>query len=159
MAKNRLAGKLLIIPILIILVLTMATAGCKNTKKQKALAEEAAKAKAEVIKLKAESVQLKSEISYLNEKLVAANNARDKIQIQLDKLTEDQNAVTTDADEFLKENDNLKKMLAEQVKKGNELKIQLENLKAVIRELQTRIEPNKILEQSQQPVKETPADK
>jgi uncharacterized coiled-coil DUF342 family protein len=77
----------------------------------------------------------------------------------MDKLFEDQNAVTTDADDLQKENDKLKKVLAEQVKKGNELGKQVETLKAVIRELQTRIEPNKISEHQSQPPEETPAGK
>jgi len=152
MTKTRLAGVLFVI-----MLLTMALAGCKDTKKQKELAEETAQAKAEVIKLKAETVRLKSEISYLNEKLASATQARDRIQIQLDKLLEDQNAVTTDADDLEKENGKLKKVLAEQIKKSNELGKQVENLKAVIRELQTRIEPNKISEPPPIPIEETPA--
>ena len=134
-------------------------AGCKDTKKQKALAEEAAQARAEVVKLKAESVQLKSEISYLNEKLDAANQARDKIQIQMAKLLEDQNAVTTDATDLQSENDKLRKVLAERIKKGNELTKQVETLKAVIRELQATIEPNRISEHPPQSGEETSAAK
>ena len=57
--------------LLIILVLIVSLAGCKDDGKRKALAE-AAQARAEVVKLKAETVQLKSEVSYLNEKLAAA---------------------------------------------------------------------------------------
>jgi chromosome segregation ATPase len=154
MGKSRLIGTMLLM-----LVVTISPAGCKDTKKQKDLAEEAAQAKAEVIKSKAEIVQLKSEISYLNEKLVAANASRDKVQIQLDTLIQDQNAVTTDADYLQKENDKLKKVLTEQIKKGIELGKQVESLKEVIRELQTRIDPNKISEHSLQPIEETPAGK
>ena len=73
MGKNRLVVRLLII-----LVLTISLAGCRDDKKQRALVEEVARAKAEAVKLKAETVQLKSEISYLNEKLVTANQARDR---------------------------------------------------------------------------------
>jgi chromosome segregation ATPase len=136
MAKNRL-----VIRLLIILALALSLAGCKDNKKQKALAEEVAQAKTEVVKLKAETVQLKSEISYLNEKLVAANIARDNMQIQLGQVIEDNNAVTTDADDLQKENDKLRKLLAEQLKKNNELGKQIETLKTAIREIQARIEP------------------
>jgi chromosome segregation ATPase len=141
MAKNRLVAKLLII-----LVLIMALTGCKDDGKRKALAE-AAQARAEIVKLKAETVQLKSEISYLNEKLVAANQAKDKIQIQLGQLIEDSNATTTDAEDFQQENDKLKTLLAEQIKKTREMEKQVETLKAVINVLQARIEQQKAAEQ------------
>jgi hypothetical protein len=62
-AKNRLVIKLLII-----LVLILSLAGCKDDGKRKALAE-AAQARAEIVKLKAETVQLKSEVSYLMKSL------------------------------------------------------------------------------------------
>ena len=146
MAKNRLVVKLLIILFLIILVLIMAVAGCKDDGKRKALAE-AAQARAEVVKFKAETVQLKSEVSYLNEKLAAANQAKDNIQIQLDLLIEDSNATTTDADDVQQENDKLKALLAEQIKKTGELEKQVETLKAVINALQARIEQQKAAEQ------------
>jgi chromosome segregation ATPase len=137
MAKNRL-----VIRLLIILVLALSLAGCKNNKKQKALAEEVAQARTEVVKLKAETVQLKSEISYLNEKLAAANLARDNMQIQLGQIIEDNNAVTTDADDLQKENDKLRKLLAEQLKRNNELGKQIETLKTAIREIQAKIVPH-----------------
>jgi chromosome segregation ATPase len=132
--------------LLIILVLIVSLAGCKDDGKQKALAE-AAQARAEVVKLKAETVQLKSEVSYLNEKLAAANIAKDNIQIQLNQLIEDSNVTTTDADDLQKENDKLKKVLAGQIKKVGELEKQVETLKAVINVLQTRIEQQKAAEQ------------
>ena len=131
---------------LIILVLTISLAGCKDDGKRKALAE-AAQARAEIVKLKAETVQLKSEVSYLNEKLAAANQAKDKIQIQLGQLIDDSNATTTDADGIQQENDKLKTQLAEQIKKTGELEKQVETLKAVINVLQTRIEQQKAAEQ------------
>jgi chromosome segregation ATPase len=120
--------------------------GCDDGKKKKALAE-AAQAKAEAVKLKAESVALKGEVSFLKDRLQTANQARDKLQKQLDQLFEDKEAVTTDAQDALKENDSLKALLAEQTKKTDELQKQVEQLKAVIRELQTKIEPNKPPEQ------------
>jgi chromosome segregation ATPase len=132
--------------LLIILALMLSLAGCKDDGKRKALAE-AAQARAEIVKLKAETVQLKSEISYLNEKLVAANEARDKIQIQLAQLTEDSNATTTDADDLQQENDKLKTLLAEQIKKTGELQKQVETLKAVLNALQARMEQQKVAEQ------------
>jgi chromosome segregation ATPase len=159
MAKNRL-----VIRLLIILAITLSLAGCKDDKKQKALAE-AAQARAEIVKLKAETVQLKSEISYLNEKLAAANQARDNTQIQLGQVIEDNNAATTDADDLQKENDKLRKLLAEQLKKNNELGKQVETLKTVIRELQFRIEQRKNIEplkppeQQPTPIEEKPAGK
>ncbi len=137
MIKNRL---------LVILVLIMALAGCKDDGKRKALAE-AAQARAEIVKLKAETVQLKSEVSYLNEKLATANQAKDNIQIQLNQLIEDSNATTTDADGVQQENDKLKTLLAEQIKKTGELEKQVETLKAVINALQARIEQQKTAEQ------------
>ena len=124
----------------------MALAGCKDDGKRKALAE-AAQARAEVVKLKAETVQLKSEISYLNEKLVAANLAKDNIQIQLAQLIEDSNATTTDVENVQQENDKLKTLLAEQIKKTGELEKQVETLRAVINVLQARIEQQKVTEQ------------
>jgi chromosome segregation ATPase len=131
----------------IILVLTIALAGCKDDGKRKALAE-AAQARAEIVKLKAETVQLKSEVSYLNEKLAAANIAKDNIQIQLNQLIEDSNATTTDAEDFQQENNKLKMLLTEQIKKTGELEKQVETLKAVINVLQTRIiEQQKAAEQ------------
>ncbi len=141
-AKNRL-----VIRLLIILVLTIALAGCKDDGKRKALAEEVAQARAEAVKLKAETVQLKSEVSYLNEKLAAANQAKDNIQIQLDLLIEDSNATTTDAEDVQQENDKLKTLLAEQIKKTGELEKRVETLKAVINALQARIEQQKAAEQ------------
>ena len=147
MEKNRLVVRLLII-----LVLTISLAGCRDDKKQRALVEEVARAKAEAVKLKAETVQLKSEISYLNEKLVTANQARDNAQIQLDHMIKDSNSAVTNEDNIQQENDKLRKLLAEQLKKDNELEKRIENLKAVIRELQARIEQPPVTEQ-------TPKDK
>jgi chromosome segregation ATPase len=137
MAQNRL---------LVILVLIVSLAGCKDDGKRKALAE-AAQARAEVVKFKAETVQLKSEISYLNEKLVTANLEKDKIQIQLAQLIEDSNATTTDAEDVQQENTKLKTLLAEQIKKTGELEKQATTLKAAINMLQTRIEQQKAAEQ------------
>lgn len=150
MAKNRL-----VLRSLIILAITISLAGCKDNNKQKALAEELARAKADAVKLRAETVQLKSEISYLNEKLAAANMAKDNFQIELSRIIEDHNAVTTDADDIQKENDKLRKILAEQLKKNNELTKQIETLKAVIHELQIRTEPNKIATPPSSPAEET----
>ena len=146
MAKNRLVANLLIILILIILILMMAVAGCKDDGKRKVLAE-AAQARAEIVKLKAETVQLKSEVSYLNEKLVAANQAKDNLQIHLGLVIEDSNATTTDAEDVQQENNKLKTLLAEQIKKTGELEKQVETLKAVINAFQVRIEQQKVVEQ------------
>jgi chromosome segregation ATPase len=151
MAKNRLVGR-----VFIILVLTITITGCKDTKKQKALVEELAQAKAEAVKLKAETVQLKSEISYLNEKLVTANMAKDNAQVQLSQIIEDSNTTITEADTFQQDNIKLRKLLAEQIKKNNELEKQIETLKAAIRVIQTRIEPNRISAPLSNPVEETP---
>ena len=132
--------------LLIILVLIVSLAGCKDDGKRKALAE-AAQARAEIVKFKAETVQLKSEVSYLNEKLAAANQAKDNLQIQLGLLIEDSNATTTDAENVQQENTKLKTLLAEQIKKTGELEKQVETLKAVINALQARIEQQKATEQ------------
>jgi chromosome segregation ATPase len=154
MAKSRLVVRLLIT-----LALTLSLAGCKDSKKQKAIAEEIAQAKAEAVKLKAETVQLKSEISYLNEKLAAANMARDNMQIQLAQVIEDSNVATTDADDLQKENDKLRKLLAEQLKKNNDFIRQIEVLKTGIHEFQTRPESPKTIESSTPPSEETPPGK
>ncbi len=154
MGNNRISGRLLLI-----LVITLALAGCKDDKKQKALVEEVARAKAEAVKLKAETVQLKSEISYLNEKIVTANQARDNMQIQLDQVIKDSNTAVTNTDNIQQENDKLRKLLAEQLKKNNELEKQAETLRTVIRELQIRIEPNKIAEHPPTPIEETTVSK
>ncbi|MGD0571914.1 MAG: hypothetical protein ABSB11_02710 [Sedimentisphaerales bacterium] len=154
MGKNRL-----VIRLLIILALAISLSGCKDDKKQKALVEEIARAKAEAVKLKAETMQLKSEISYLNEKLVTANQARDNMQIQLDQMIKDSNSAVTDEDNIQQENDKLRKLLADQLKKNNEMEKQLETLRMVILELQARMEPNKITEHLQTPVEEPPAGK
>ncbi|MGB7581148.1 MAG: hypothetical protein WBL85_01700 [Sedimentisphaerales bacterium] len=154
MGKNRLATRLLII-----LVLAISLASCKDDKKQKALVEEIARAKAEAVKLRAETVQLKSEISYLNEKLVTANQARDNMQIQLDQMIKDSNSAVTNTDNIQQENDKLRKLLAEQLKKNNELEKQVEYLKMVIREIQARIDPNKIAEHPPTPIEDTAASK
>jgi chromosome segregation ATPase len=132
--------------LLIILVLIVSLAGCKDDGKRKALAE-AAQARAEAVKLKAETVQLKSEVSYLNEKLAAANLAKDNLQIQLGQLIEDSNATTTDAEDIQQENTKLKTLLAEQIKKTGELEKQVETLKAVINAFQARMEQQKVAEQ------------
>jgi chromosome segregation ATPase len=149
----------LTIRLFIILAIAMSLAGCKSDKKQKALVEEIARAKAEAVKFKAETVQLKSEIGYLNEKLAAANLARDNMQIQLDQVTKDSNSAVTNEDNILQENEKLRKLLADQLKKNNELGKQIETLKAVIRELQTRMEPNKIAEHPPAPIEETAISK
>jgi chromosome segregation ATPase len=132
--------------LLIILVLTIALAGCKDDGKRKTLAE-AAQARAEVVKLKAETVQLKSELSYLNEKLAAANMAKDNLQIQLNQLVEDSNTTTTEAENVQQENDKLRTLLAAQIKKTGELERQVETLKTVLNALQARIEQQKTAEQ------------
>ncbi|MGD0596726.1 MAG: hypothetical protein ABSA64_04280 [Sedimentisphaerales bacterium] len=132
--------------LLIILVLIVSLVGCKDDGKRKALAE-AAQARAEAVKLKAETVQLKSEVSYLNEKLAAANLAKDNLQIQLGQLIEDSNATTTDAEDIQQENTKLKTLLAEQIKKTGELEKQVETLKAVINAFQARMEQQKVAEQ------------
>ena len=128
--------------------------GCKNDKKQKALIDEIARAKADAIKFKAETVQLKSEISSLNEKLAAANLARDKMQVQLDQVTKDSSKVITSEDSIQQENDKLRKLLAEQLKKNKDMQKQMEMLKDVIRELQARIEPNRTPEHPSIPLEE-----
>lgn len=133
------------IRLLVILTTIIMFAGCKNDEKKKALV--AAQARAEVVKLKADTVALKGEISFLKDRLQTANQARNKLQNQLDQLNEDKEAVTTDAQDALQENDKLKSLLAEQTKKTDELQKQVEQLKAVIRELQKKIEPNKPPEQ------------
>jgi chromosome segregation ATPase len=133
------------IRLLVILATIVLLAGCKNDEKKKALAE--AQARAEVVKLKADTVALKGEISFLKDRLQTANQARNKLQNQLDQLNEDKEAVTTDAQDALQENDKLKSLLAEQTKKTDELQKQVDQLKAVIRELQKKIEPNKPPEQ------------
>jgi len=120
--------------------------GCDDSEKQKALAE-AAQAKVELVKLRAEVVGLKGEISYLKEKLQTANQARDKLQQQLDQLLEERDIVVTEADSAQEQSDKLATTLAEQTKKAGELDKQVELLKGVIRELQTRIEPNTTPEQ------------
>jgi chromosome segregation ATPase len=137
MAKTIFIGGLFVI-----MLLTITLAGCRNDKEKKALAEDAAQAKADVVRLKAETVQLKSEISYLNEKLAAANLARDNMQIQLSHVIEDNNAVATDADDLQKENGKLRKLLAEQLKKNNDLGMQIETLKTAIHEIQAKIVPH-----------------
>jgi chromosome segregation ATPase len=155
MGKNRLFVSLLIIP-----VLAISLAGCKNDKRQKALVEEVARAKAEAVKFKAETVQLKSEISYLNEKLAAANMARDNMQIQLDQMIKDSNSAVTSTDDIQQENEKLRKLLADQLKKNKELEKQLETLRTVIRELQARMtEPNKITEHPSTLIEETTVSK
>jgi chromosome segregation ATPase len=147
----------LVIGLITILVITLSLAGCKDSKKQKALAEEVAQAKAEIVKLRAETVQLKSEISYLNEKLAAANLTRDKMQIQLGQVIEDSNTTITEADTLQEENIKLRKLLAEQLKKNNELTKQVETLKTAVRVIQTRIEPNRITISSPNSAEETPS--
>ena len=134
------------IRLLVILTTIVMLAGCKSDEKKKALAE-AAQARAEAVKLKADTVALKGEISFLKDRLQTANRARDKFQKQSDDLIEDKEAVTTDAQDALRENDKLKALLAEQTKKTDELQKQVDQLKAVIRELQKKIEPNKPPEQ------------
>ncbi len=141
--------------LLIILVIIVSLAGCKDDKKQKALVEEVARAKAEAVKLKAETVQLKSEISYINEKLITANQARDNAQIQLDQMIKDSNSATTDADGFQQENDKLRKLLADQLKKNNEMAKQVANLKIIIRELQARMEQRQDAEPPKSPEQPT----
>ena len=74
-------------------------------------------------------MQLKSEISYLNEKLVAANQAKDNLQIQLDQMIEDSNAAITNVDNIQQENDKLSTLLADQMKKNDDLEKQLETLR------------------------------
>ena len=152
MGKRRL-----IVMLFVILALAISLAGCKDTKTQKSLVEELAQAKAEVVKVKAETVQLKSEISYLNEKLVAANMARDNMQTQLGQIIEDSNTTVTEADTLQQENTKLRKLLAEQLKKNNELEKQIETLKAAIRVIQARIEPNRIAPTPPSPAAETPS--
>jgi chromosome segregation ATPase len=119
--------------------------GCDDGKKKKALAE-AAQAKTEAVKLRAETVALKGEISYLKEKLQTANQAQNKLQKQLDELLEENNAATKDTLDTQQETNNLKAMLAEQTKKAGDLAKQVEQLKAVIRELQVKIEKPKTAE-------------
>jgi chromosome segregation ATPase len=83
---------------------------------------------------------LKGEVGYLKEKLLAANQARDMLKERLDELLEDQNSIATEAQNAQVEIDGLKAKLAEQIKKATELEKQVEQLKAVIREVQTKLE-------------------
>jgi hypothetical protein len=62
-------------------------------------------------------------------------------------LIEDSNATTTDAEDVQQENDKLKTLLAEQIKKTGDLEKQVGTLKAVINALQARIEQQKTAEQ------------
>jgi chromosome segregation ATPase len=132
--------------LLIACITVMMLSGCKDDNKKKALAE-AAQAKVELVKVKAEMAKLKGEVSYLNEKLQTANQDKDKLQQQLDDLLKERDTVITEADNSLEQTDKLTTVLAEQIRKANELQKQVEQLKAVIRALQSRIEPNKPPEQ------------
>ena len=129
--------------------LVLLFAGCKDDEKKKALAE-AAQARAEAVKLQAEIVQLKGEASYLREQLLTANQAQDKLKEQVDLHLEEKDAVITEAQDSQQESDKLSTLLAEQTKKATELEKQVVQLKAVIRELQSRIDPNKPPEQSKE---------
>jgi hypothetical protein len=58
----------------------------------------------------------------------------------MNQLLEDQNAASTGEQTAQAERDKLKTMLAEQIKKSSELEKQVEQLKAIIREVQTKLE-------------------
>jgi len=122
-------------------------AGCDDGEKRKALAE-AAQAKVELVKLRAEIVKLKGEISYLRQNLQTENQARDNLQQKLDQLLEEKDTAITEAQDNQQQNDNLVLVLAEQTKKANDLEKQVEQLRAVILELQAAIE-QQITEQPQ----------
>ena len=110
--------------------------GCKDNKERKA-AEELAKARAELVKAQADIVQLKGEASYLKERLKTTEQARDKLQQQLDDVLKEHDIITSNTQQ---ETNNLRTAFVEQLKKTLELQNQVDQLKAVIRELQTIIE-------------------
>jgi hypothetical protein len=120
-------------------VLVLFLAGCKNDEKKKAQAE-AAQTKTELIKLKAENVRLKGEAGYLRDRLQTVEKSKADLENQMNQLFEDQNETATGEQTAQAERDKLKTMLAEQMKKSAELEKQVEQLKAVIREIQTKLE-------------------
>jgi len=120
-------------------ILVLFLTGCKDDEKKKALAE-ATQAKTDLIKAKAENVRLKGEAAYLRDKLQTIEKSRADLESQINQLLEDQNAAATGEQTVEAERDKLKTMLAEQMKKSAELEKQVEQLKAVIREIQTKLE-------------------
>ena len=66
---------------------------------------------------------------------------------QQDQLLEDKDAAMTETQDAQQESDNIKAMLVGQTKKAGELEKQVQQLKAIIRELQAKIEQLKATEQ------------
>jgi len=136
-----------------LLGIMLALAGCKKDGEKEAIAE-AAQARMELVKAKAEAMGLKGEVSYLREKLLAANQARDILKQQVDELLEDHNSIATESQNAEVEIEGLKAKLAEQTRKANELEKQIEQLKAIAREFQAKVDQQKNEEQPTQ--KEAP---
>ena len=134
--------------------LVLLSVGCKDTKAKKASAE-AAQARAELVKAKADIVQLKGETSYLKERLKTTEQARDNLQQQLDAILKEQEIVTGDTQQEI---NNLRIAFVEQIKKAIELQKQVDQLKAVIRELQTVIEqkPENKSQRTEQEINQPP---
>lgn len=127
--------------------------GCKKDEEKQALAE-AAQARVELVKTKAEVVALKSEVSFLKEKLLKANQARDQLREQLNESLQEHDTVATEAQDAVGEIENLKAKLAEQTKKSAELEKQVDQLKGITRELQTRLDEQKATAPKEQPQNE-----
>jgi len=129
----------------VFLAIILAFAGCKDDREKKAL-EEAVQARVELVKTKAEVVALKSETSFLKEKLLAANLAKAQLHDQLNQSLEEHDTTATEAQDAAGEIDTLKTKLAEQTKKSADLEKQVDQLKGIIRELQTRLDEQKTTE-------------
>ena len=140
--------KLTIIFLAILLFSLLSLTGCKDSEKEKAVAEAAA-AKAELAEVKADLAKITSERDNLKSELAAVIEARDKLQAatdqtidfreQLAELMKERDiaiAKVTDAQTMV---DKLKGQLQEQIQKSLGLEGQNKKLQEMIDELQKKL--------------------
>ena len=131
-----------------LLCFSISLAGCKDTEKEKAIAEAAA-AKAELIKFKGDLAKIMSERDSLKSELTAVAEARNKLQAmveqagnikeQLAGVSEERDAAIAMAAEAQSIVEKLKSQLAEQVKKITGLEEQNKKLQEMIEELKKNL--------------------
>ncbi len=149
----------------VVLVMAGIVAGCKDTEKQKALAE-AAQARIEIAKQQAEIVTLRGERAYLHEKLQTAEQTREQLQQQLDDLFQQQEEIIADANNAEQLNARVVTMLEEQARRAStvdnqnrQLTATVEQLNTVVKQQQATIEQQKKeIEQLKAGVRESPRE-
>jgi len=140
--------KLTIIFLAILLCSSLSLTGCKDTEKEKAIAEAAA-AKTELAKVKADLAGITSERDNLKLELATVTEARDKLQVAIDQtinlqkqlaeLTKERDTAIAEATDAQTMVERSKSQLQEQLQKVVELEDQNKKLQEMIDELKKKV--------------------